>query len=123
MNTREIVEEYRLSHWAQIMHDRVSSGMSIRSYCKLAGFHENVYYYWQRKLRKAALQDLSPKPLQEAGISEKALMPSGWAICKTAAPTEKKALVVEIGECRVHVESNFEPELFMNICLVLKSIC
>ena len=54
MNTREITEEYRLSHWAGIMHRRQECGQSIKSYCKELGIHENVYYYWQRKLRAAA---------------------------------------------------------------------
>jgi len=56
MNTREIAGGYRLTHWAQIMHERQESGMSIKAYCKQQGFHENVYYYWQRKLREAAWQ-------------------------------------------------------------------
>lgn len=59
MNTREIVEEYRLTHWAGIMKDRAASGLSIKEFCKTAGFRENVYYYWQRKLRDAACEELA----------------------------------------------------------------
>jgi hypothetical protein len=51
MSTRYITEEYRLSHWAQVMSKRSESGLSIKAFCQEAGFHENVYYYWQRKLR------------------------------------------------------------------------
>lgn len=79
MNTREIAEEYRLSHWAGIMKDRKESGLSIRAYCEQAGFHENVYYYWQQKLREAALEELAGQ--REA----KASAPEGWALC-TAKP-------------------------------------
>jgi len=59
MNTRAIAEEYRLTHWAQIMQERQQSGLSIKSYCERAGLHENVYYYWQRKLREAAYRELN----------------------------------------------------------------
>ena len=59
MNTREIASEYRLAHWAQIMQDRVASGLSVRAYCKQAGFHENNYFYWQRKLREASCEELA----------------------------------------------------------------
>lgn len=59
MNTREIAAEYRLSHWAQIMRERKESGLSIKTFCEGAGFHENVYYYWQRKLRETACEGLA----------------------------------------------------------------
>jgi len=58
-NTREIAAEYRLSHWAGIMQERVSSGMSVKAYCASVGLHENVYYYWQKKLREAAYDQLA----------------------------------------------------------------
>ena len=31
-NTREIAEEYRVGHWAQILQERISSGLSIKAY-------------------------------------------------------------------------------------------
>jgi len=79
MNTRYIAEEHRLSHWAGIMRDRAESGLSIRAYCENAGFHENNYYYWQRKLREAACEEL-------ARIHEKptSLMPAGFMEVKLA---------------------------------------
>ena len=59
MNTREIAAEYRLAHWAQVMQNREASGLSVRAYCKQAGFHENNYFYWQRKLREASCEELA----------------------------------------------------------------
>ena len=57
MNTSAIAKEYRLSHWAGIIRERTESGLSIRDYCKQAGFHENIYFYWQRKLREATCRE------------------------------------------------------------------
>ena len=59
MNTRYIAEEYRLSHWAKIIQDKNESGLSVRAYCMEKGFHENTYYYWQRKLRVVACEQLT----------------------------------------------------------------
>ena len=59
MNTREIAVEYRLSHWAGIMRERKESGLSVKAFCEKAGFHENIYYYWQRRLREAACGELA----------------------------------------------------------------
>ena len=59
MNTRYIAKEYRLAHWAQIITDQKDSGLTVRAYCEEAGLHENSYYYWQKKLRTAAIDELS----------------------------------------------------------------
>ena len=59
MNTRYIAKEYRLAHWAQIITEQKESGMTVRAYCEEAGLHENSYYYWQKKLRTAAIEELS----------------------------------------------------------------
>lgn len=77
MNTREIAEEYRLLHWAGILQERKESGQSIRSYCKQAGIHENVFYYWQRKLRETAIEELPGQGEMRAPA------PEGWVMCTT----------------------------------------
>jgi len=59
MNTREIASEYRLAHWAKVMQERKERGQSIKAFCESEGMHTNVYYYWQRKLREAACEQLS----------------------------------------------------------------
>ena len=59
MNMRTVAEEYRLSYWAGVVREREESGLSIKAYCENAGFHENRYFYWQKKLRKAACEELA----------------------------------------------------------------
>jgi len=56
MDTRKVAAEHRLKHWTRVMQDRAASGMSIKAFCEEIGVHENVYYYWQRKLREKACE-------------------------------------------------------------------
>jgi hypothetical protein len=79
MNTREIAEEYRLSHWARIMQERQESGLSIKAFCRKAGFHENRYFYWQKRIREAACGE----PVK-AGSESKALTSIGFTEIKLA---------------------------------------
>jgi len=123
MNTREIATEYRLSHWAQIMQDRNTSGMSIKEYCKTAGIGSNVYFYWQRKLREAACNELLSKPNNTTNDSQNGLVPSGWAVCTANEPSNRsKTLVLEINGCRISVDSDTDPELLSKTCRVLMSL-
>ena len=81
MNTREIAVEYRLAHWAKITQDRRDSGLSVKAFCETEGFHENIYYYWQRKLREAAYKEMA-KTNEEGAVS---LAPLGFAEVKIAS--------------------------------------
>jgi hypothetical protein len=45
MDTRKMAAEYRLSHWAQVMSDRVERGTSIREFCDAESINENTYFY------------------------------------------------------------------------------
>ena len=80
MNTREIAAEYRLSHWAEVIRERKESGLSVRAFCKNAGFHENIYFYWQRKLREEACGELSK--IQDQLVR---MAPAGFTEVKLAA--------------------------------------
>ena len=119
MNTREIATEYRLTHWAQKMHERRERGLSITAYCKQQGFHENVYYYWQRKLREAACTDFVERTTS-AGTG---LVPNGWTQLSVAAPeSARPALAIEINSYRVEVTNETDPELLAKVCRALKSL-
>ena len=57
VGTRRKAEGYRLEHWAKVMQERRSSGLSIKAYCRQMGISGNTYYYWQRRLRSLAYEE------------------------------------------------------------------
>jgi len=122
INTREMAEEYRLSHWAQIMRERVESGLSINGFCKQIGICGNTYFYWQRKLRETAAKQIT----QEIAAESQALVPNGWAVCeetRAELEPEESAVSIEIGKCHVKVDAGTDPELLAKVCRVLMSLC
>ena len=71
INTRAIATEYRLTHWAQVMQERGQSGLSIKDFCKQIGICGNTYFYWQRRVRAAACEQLSKlEPIQNPKFTE-----------------------------------------------------
>ncbi len=71
INTNELAAEYRLGHWAQIIQERIESGLSIRAYCVKMDIHENTYFYWQRKLRESVCTEIQVTAPND-------VIPSGW---------------------------------------------
>jgi len=122
MNTREIAAEFRLGHWARIMQERADSGLSIRAYCKENGIGTNVYHYWQRKLREAAVEQLSAAAHPE----QQALVPSGWATvspAEEAVPEQAEGLTLRIGVAEVEVRPGFDEALLASVCRALSQSC
>ena len=121
VNTREMAAEYRLSHWAQIIRERSESGLSIKAYCESVGIHQNVYHYWQRKLREATIIETNKQDERGSALVE---TPKGWAICESAKPeSHEGAIQIEIGKSRITADASTDYELLAKVCQMLVSIC
>lgn len=121
MNTREIASKYRLEQWTQAIQERVSNGESIKEFCESKGISRNTYFYWQRKLREAACQDLQPTV---SNARCEAVIPHGWAVCEEAgADSPTNTVSIEIGKCRVNVGAGVSADQLEKICRVLMRLC
>jgi putative transposase len=125
LNTRKIAEEYRLTHWAGIMQERASSGLNIKEYCKQIGVCQNTYFYWQRRVRAAACQELSVMAKNEIIQSSKdSIVPSGWAVCETVeSEISEKPITIEIGKFRIAAAPDVDSEHLSKVCRALLSLC
>lgn len=102
------------------MQDRKVSGLRIKEYCKDVGIRESVYFYWQRKLREAACQELIATPIKQSAKPEELIVPNGWAVCESPGTTDsEKPLCIEIGDSRVLVNKDVDTELLTKVCHVL----
>ncbi|AQS59704.1 IS66 family insertion sequence element accessory protein TnpA [Desulforamulus ferrireducens] len=130
MNTREIAAEYRLAHWAQIVRRKNESGLTIKAFCASEGFRENTYYYWQRKLREAACEQLTEIRTEHAKLP--CLVPSGFAELKITEAPEKlpiqndakqSEIRIELGGVRIAADSAYPVEKIAALLGLFKQLC
>ena len=122
IDTRKITKEYRLSHWVQIMQERSESGLSIKGYCEREGIHQNVYHYWQRKLRAAAVMATIENKV--SGTPALPMPPQGWAtVTSKSADINPDKIEIEIGKSRVTADTGTNLELLSEVCRMLMSLC
>jgi len=69
MKPRAVAKKFKLAHWTGVIRDCQESGLSIKAFCESAGFHENRYYYWQKKLREMTCEELLVNP-SSVGVPE-----------------------------------------------------
>jgi hypothetical protein len=134
MTTKAVSTTHRLSHWAGIMRERKDSGLSIRAYCKRAGYHENNYYYWQRKLREAGayITEASQQESLSTGSvvpSNSNLIPSGWTLCSPSLSlsaentTPRSGIKIEVNSCQLTVTPDTDMDLLSKVCRTLVNLC
>lgn len=46
-----------MQQWAQVIHARNESGLTVKDYCEENSISENAYYYWLRKIRETAIEE------------------------------------------------------------------
>ena len=124
MDTRKVATEYRLAQWAEIVQLRLSRGQSIKSFCGAEGISKNTYFYWQRKLREAACAELERS--QESNVIQSDLIkyepvPVGWTQL-SSVESQDSSLTIEVGGCRVIVNSDTDPALLSQTLRTLKAL-
>ena len=118
-----MAEEYRLAHWAQVMQERQSSGLTTRAYCELEGIHENVYYYWQRKLREAACEQLEQArktSLPVPGFTEVQVTQTLPGLPESS---ESGCLRIEVAGLQITADSNYPTAKLAMLLRELNSLC
>jgi hypothetical protein len=86
--------------------------------------HENVYYYWQRKLREATCEQIASQELHPftEKRTETGLLPAGWAQVTALAPTDEKTISIEIGKICIKASESTDTELLAKVCRTLMTL-
>jgi putative transposase len=117
IDTRKVASEYRLSQWAQMMQARQDSGKSINDFCQEVGVSRNAYFYWQRRLRKAACKELA------AAENTVDPVPNGWMqLAPKQVQKMKASLDIEVSGCHITVNAETDPGLLKKVCSMLRSL-
>ena len=121
MGTKEITAEIRMAQWAQVIRERVASGLSIDAYCKANGIARYSYFYWQKKLREAAARQLAVASQPD----QQALVPSGWAtVAEEAVPeSEPQGLTLRVGGAEIELHQGYDEVLLASVIKTLSGLC
>jgi hypothetical protein len=117
MGTNKITLEYRLTYWTQVIRERKESGLTVNGYCKDAGISEHSYYYWQKKLRWLACEQLAE--IQSSHSQTNLDMPKftevklrhSHAQLSTAGTVQPSDIRLAIGNVHITFDSSYPPHL------------
>lgn len=56
MDTHLITMRARSDQWERIIQDRISSGMTVKDYCRQNHLSRDAYFYHLRRLKQVAIE-------------------------------------------------------------------
>ena len=112
-----VKNQYRLEQWTRLIQDCQSSGMRVDDWCEANGVTHHAYYYWLRKVRKAACQDLSVTSKMESSAHFQQL--------EVQAPTAntQAAVIIYLPSATLEIQNGATQQTVEAVLLALKSIC
>lgn len=119
MTSKQMAQKVRMEQWAQVMRTRMESGQSVRTWCTKNRVNEKTFYYWQRKLRNVACEQMAKR---EGNTPRTGLVPAGWTQVEAKAPPEN-SLTIEIGSIRIRAGHNTDMGLLGKVCQALVMQC
>lgn len=124
MNSRALAAEYRLSHWAHEIQERVNIGESVTEFCQRRGISRNTYFYRQRKLREVAsrhLEALRNESARAAGFTEVKL--DGSLALPEPDSRKQGHVCIEIGDVRISAGGEYPADKLVTLARELRVKC
>lgn len=124
IDVRSVTSDIRMKQWADIINDRINSGLKVDDYCNQHNISRHKYYYWLHKIRLAAIEDcnhtlveLSPKQLP--AVQNKQLPVRAESSDVT---TYIPRLILEVNGITIKVSPSTSKELLMMACEVAANV-
>ncbi len=115
----QVKNRFRLEQWTQLIKDCQSSGMTVKAWCELNGVKQHSYYYWLRKIRKVACDQL-PAVLTQTECSK----PTEFAELKVSPSSYTHgSIIIHLPYASVEVAEGTSKETIEVVLMALKNSC
>jgi hypothetical protein len=116
----QVKNRFRMEHWIQIIKDCQPSDLTVKEWCAQNEIKQQSYYYWLKKIRKAACEQL-PAIQTEAELSK----PVEFAKLQVNPSNhyQQSAVMIHLPNASVEVAEGTSKETIEAVLIALKNIC
>ena len=120
--------QVRIELWKNNIQAQAASGLGKSAWCRNNGINPRAFYYWQRKLRNMALEELNGS--DRLPMPSKPNTPTA-TFCEIPAPSPRTSdsqtntcpdLAIEINGCKVLIGNSFSKESLASVIEVLRYV-
>lgn len=121
MNTREVTNQYRFNKWTEIVRECLSSGQTVSSWCADHDINPKSYYYWLRRIRKAACEAL-PSPCSPGNPIVPLNIPVPTAGTEPADQELSSDILIRFGAVTLEIRNSASATLIENALRALQNV-
>ena len=117
--------EIRRSQWERIILEGNKASGSKREWCRQHGINEKSFYYWQKKIRNAAIestrsvQAISPAPA--SSFVEIPVPESPYLSEDSPLHGASPELMLQINDCRIFVSGTVQEHTLRTVMKVIRN--
>ena len=114
----QVKNHFRMEQWIQLIKECQSSKLPIKTWCTQNGIKQQSYYYWLKKIRKAACEQLPATQIEcsKSVEFEKLQVNSTNSILQAAVMIHLPFATVEVAE-------GTSQKTVEAVLMALKNIC
>lgn len=109
---------FRQEQWEKLITNCQSSGLKVDDWCEENRVSRHAYYYWLRKIRKAACGSILPAiPKQDPSVA------FAKVEVQTPKPDTVAAVIIHLPSATLEVREGTSQQTVEAVLLALKNIC
>ena len=106
MTTQDIIQDYRLREWAQMVTEQRDSGQSVRKWCTGHSISVKTYYYRRNRVRDELTKAANASEMtNQAELANRTIF-AALPMPKSSCP----AITVHIGDHTAEIQSGADAE-------------
>ena len=120
MGTREVTSQYRFNQWTEIVRQCRSSGQTVAVWCAENNIKPTSYYYWLRRIRKAACEALPS--LSENSPIVPLNIPDHAVKMDSLDQESSSDIVLRVGAVKLEIRNTASATLIENTLKALQNV-
>jgi len=121
---RSITNAVQIQEWQKRILECQASGLKVYEWCAQNGVRRDRYYYWLRKCREQAIEQLPTEIKNQIAVTETDIKPT-FKKLEVIAPEDSAAaaITIKLSHATIEITNNANQHTIEAVLTALKSIC
>ena len=123
MTAKEAAGTYRVLRWTELICECKASGKTITAWCAEHSINVKTYYYWQKRVRAAACEQLTLKEAAGLPAVPASEVPSFTEYRVPSRNISSAAVTLHLSGATMEIHNGADASVIESTLKALKNIC